>query len=71
MGATVAVYMAPSCAPGSRTLEDVFMHGQDWGQTDRKGTVGETVGSVEGEIYDTISGDEYTVSVVTNILRQW
>lgn len=47
------------------------MHGQDWGQTDRKGTVGETVGSVEGEIYDTISGDEYTVSVVTNILRQW
>jgi hypothetical protein len=33
VGATIAVYMASSCAPGSRTLEDVFMHGQDWGQT--------------------------------------
>lgn len=29
VSATVAVDMAPSRAPGGRTLEDVLMHGQD------------------------------------------
>lgn len=29
VGATVAVDMSPSCAPGCRALEDVLMHGED------------------------------------------
>lgn len=37
MGATVAVDMSPSCAPGCRALEDVLMHGEDWKDEDREG----------------------------------
>lgn len=36
VGATVAVDMASSCAPGCRALEDVLMHGQDWRDEDKE-----------------------------------